>query len=166
MTTLDLSYTTGLITFLCGYNQLSSLDLSSHTRLITTTVGPQYPPSLVYSQSGTTYQVDLTKLPYGNLIDMTRVTMTDGGILNTSTGIVTYASLPGTVTYEYDTQNTKGGQQFMTIYINVTAPVPDPVPPQTGDPSDDSLWFYLSVVLLSISTLLILLRKQIRHNTK
>ena len=168
LTTLDLSHTTGLITFLCGYNQLSSLDLSSHTRLVVTTVGPQYPPPLVYSQSGGNYQVDLTELPHGNLIDMTRVTMTDGGILNTSTGIVTYTSLPGTVTYEYDTQNTSGGQQFMIVYINVTAPVPVPVPapPQTGDTLGDNVWCFILAIVVSIGTFMIFIRKWIKLYTR
>lgn len=159
LTTLNLASNPGLITFLCGYNQLSSLDLSSHTHLMVTTTSPQFPPSLVYSQSGGTFLVDLNDLPHSSLIDMTRVFMMDGGILNTSTGIVTYASLPITVKYEYDTRNAGYGSRFMYVFINVNAPVPEPTLPQTGDTSGDNIWFYILMIVVSICALLILIRK-------
>lgn len=53
--------------------------------------------------SGTGFKLALTELAPG--IDLCRVTMNDGGSLDTSTGIITYTEKPETVSYLYQTKS-------------------------------------------------------------
>lgn len=135
LTSLDVSKNIKLENLYLYFNQLTSLDVSNNTALIRLYCGNQQAGPLPYSQSGGNYLVDLKGLPHSDLINMNYITMSDGGLLDISTGIVTYSSLPFSVTYNYDIQNSAGGETVLPVTISISGEVPPPTPTPTPTPT-------------------------------
>ena len=102
ITELDLSNNPALTYLYCYNTSITELDLSNNTNLTTIRISPQTPtgPDIPLVSNGRTWTLDLAAF-LGDNGDLSKVTMTDGGVLNN--GTVTYTAKPKTVTYTYDT---------------------------------------------------------------
>ena len=104
---LDLSSNVNLTYLSCFKNNLTELDLSKNAKL--SVASPSIDEQAitdtkaVLKRSGNGYVLNMNELVPG--IDLTRVTMNDGGVLDTGTGIVTYTEKPDTVKYKYATHS-------------------------------------------------------------
>lgn len=146
LTELDVSQNTALYELNCCFNQLAKLDLGNNSKLYSdrADVSPQSITSndVFIEASETGYKLALAKLVSG--IDLSRVTMNDGGSLDASTGIVTYTEKPETVSYLYQTNSPDG----ITMDVNWT-PVFAESTVLAGDLDGDGMLSSADVVMLA-----------------
>lgn len=125
LTVIDVSHNPDLWVVDFSKNRLTSLDLSTNLNIALASAANQSPEPLNCYITGTTYWINLTELPSGDLIDFTRVSMTDGGTLDPATGIVTYLSQPSVVTYSYDVRDPEG-EAILNVSIGIAALIAEP----------------------------------------
>ncbi len=133
LATLDVSNIPYLLELEYNNNALSSLDLSNNSGLmdhIREKTAHVTRPLDLY-MLGSVYWINLKDLPYSNLIDFNRVTMTNTGSLNVSNGIVTFSTIPSAIAYEYDVPSHKN--DFNHYSLSVKIPISNHISVDSSD---------------------------------
>ncbi|MDD8048087.1 MAG: InlB B-repeat-containing protein [Thomasclavelia sp.] len=100
---LDLSKNSKLNFLMCHYNGLTSLDLGSNTKLGFASYDRQQTSCFMIKKLNGKFVVDMKEVVESSGGDLSNVTMSDGSTLNKD-GTITYASLPSTIKYDYNTK--------------------------------------------------------------
>ena len=144
LSSLDVSQNTALTTLDCHGNQLMSLDLSKCTKLTSTSVSSQSKSTVVYSLGANQYCFDvpsdfnLSKVTSFkvNSVNVTP-TLSEGKLLFTS------SSVPTSVSYEYNTDNSAAGSMEVTVTITSLEELSGVILNDTNFP-DDTFRAYIS----------------------
>lgn len=150
LTTLDMNQNTKLKHLYCYNNHLASLELSNNPALEDAFIGEQTISETAAKMlpDGGGYALNFNELVPG--MDLSRVTMTDGGTLDTETGIVSYSARPVTVSYTYRT-NVPAGTPGNAAELSVSwkAVYDGEAPVLSGDLDGDGELTSADVVLLA-----------------
>lgn len=150
LTSLDVSKNTKLTDLTCSGNHLASLELSNNPALEDAFIGEQTISETAAKMlpDGGGYALNFNELVPG--MDLSRVTMTDGGTLDTETGIVSYSMRPETVSYTYRT-NVPAGTPGNAAELSVSwkAVYDGEAPVLSGDMDGDGELTSADVVLLA-----------------
>ena len=144
LTSLDVSQNTALTSLSCSKNQLMSLDLSKCTNLKSISLFNQSKTVIVSSLGSNQYSIDVPA--DFNLSKVSSFTVNSVSVTPTlSEGKLqfTFSSVPTSVSYEYDTDNSVAGN--MSVKITILEGLSDVVLNATNFP-DDSFRAYISSI--------------------
>ena len=154
LTSLDVSKNTDLKYLTCYDNHLTSLDLSNNPALSSGVyLGVTLSPQTISETTAKMLPNGGGMLNFNELvpeIDLSRVTMTDGGTLDTETGIVSYSTRPETVSYTYRTNAPAGTpEDAAALAVSWKAVYDGEAPVLSGDLDGDGELTSADVVLLA-----------------
>ena len=117
LTSLNVNGATALTTLICNDNHIIRLDVGDDPVVSAESYSKQsLTTGIQYVNTNGQYQVRLSDLGL-NSNDYSRISMTDGGTLDSTTGIVTYSTLPtdSKMTYQYQTNSPKSGMMDVSV---------------------------------------------------
>lgn len=124
LTELNVRHNTALTRLLCRFNNLTELDLSHNTALTYLLCRGQTVSRLNVTQTNGKYIVslkdyvsDITRINPKSVLDSNGASFT----YDSGSGIITFASRPHSISYEYDTGYTKAdsSQEERYMYVNI-----------------------------------------------